>query len=305
VRPKDLPLLELSFVLSLAAGIGAGFAALLIVDSAPLLASAILFAAAGAFLAATCVGFSLRRLRGVIDESSSGDSEAGGVAGRVAATLLRLRARERELPARLRAMLEAAVRGEPVPAEPAAGEEATWAAIRAFLGELATAGGTGEDCGERFAALRDVCGELERGADLLVELRERLGEATRESSEDMQNIAAAVEQLSATIGEIGRNTNVSAEVVRRCVGETRQSREEAERLGDAAGRIASIVETIRQIADQTTLLALNATIEAARAGTAGRSFAVVAGEVKALAQQTAAATEDIDRRIEEVKAAVS
>lgn len=304
MRPKDLPLLELSFVLSLAAGIGAAFMALLAVESDPFLASAILFTAAGAFLAATFVGFTVRCLRGVTDESSGGGTEAGGVAGRVAATLLHLRARERELPARVRAMLEAAVRGEPVPAGLAAGEEAVWGAIRTFLDERAAAAGTGEDCGERFAALRNICGELERGAELLVELRDRLGEATRESSQDMQSIAAAVEQLSVAVGEIGRNTNVSAEVARRCVGETRQSREEADRLGDAAGRIASIVETIRQIADQTTLLALNATIEAARAGAAGRSFAVVAGEVKALAQQTAAATEDIDRRIDEVKAAV-
>jgi methyl-accepting chemotaxis protein len=69
------------------------------------------------------------------------------------------------------------------------------------------------------------------------------------------------------------------------------------KLDDSARQIGKIVELINRIAEQTNLLALNATIEAASAGEAGRGFAVVANEVKELARQSAAATEDIRRQV--------
>jgi len=72
-------------------------------------------------------------------------------------------------------------------------------------------------------------------------------------------------------------------------------------LGDVSDRISGMVDVIRRIAKQTNLLALNATIEAARAGTAGRSFAVVAGEVRKLAEDSRAATESIDSVVGEVR----
>jgi methyl-accepting chemotaxis protein len=72
-------------------------------------------------------------------------------------------------------------------------------------------------------------------------------------------------------------------------------------LGDISDRISGMVDTIRKIASQTNLLALNATIEAARAGDAGRSFAVVAGEVRKLADDSRAATESIDQIVTEVR----
>ncbi len=303
MRSKSLPLLELSCLLSLlAAGLAAGLPFLPEIAE-PFRVLPPVLAAATALLAGAATWSARRRLRNAMAADAVAE-ETGGVLGEVEATLARLRVETGRAGERILALLEATARGEPAPVPLSPAEEAARGRIRAVLDGLARGAGAEEDCAGRFAAFRRICDELERGAARLVELRDRLGEATRESAEDMQSIAAAVEQLSAAVGEIGRNTSVSAEVARRCVGETQQSREEAERLGDAAGRIASIVETIRQIADQTTLLALNATIEAARAGTAGRSFAVVAGEVKALAQQTTAATEDIDRRIEQMKAAV-
>jgi methyl-accepting chemotaxis protein len=73
-------------------------------------------------------------------------------------------------------------------------------------------------------------------------------------------------------------------------------------LGQAADEIGRVIEVIQDIAEQTNLLALNATIEAARAGEAGKGFAVVATEVKELAKQTAAATDDIRTRIESMQA---
>src|SRR3974390_2343770 len=76
-------------------------------------------------------------------------------------------------------------------------------------------------------------------------------------------------------------------------------------LASAAKHIDEVVGFIRTIAGQTNLLALNATIEAARAGEAGRGFAVVASEVKALAIQTAKATEEISSQIAEVQLATN
>jgi len=73
-------------------------------------------------------------------------------------------------------------------------------------------------------------------------------------------------------------------------------------LGTSSQEIGDVVKAITSIAEQTNLLALNATIEAARAGEAGKGFAVVASEVKDLAQETARATEDIARRVEAIQA---
>ena len=74
------------------------------------------------------------------------------------------------------------------------------------------------------------------------------------------------------------------------------------KLGDSSAEIGDVIKVITSIAEQTNLLALNATIEAARAGEAGKGFAVVADEVKELAQQTARATEDIGQQIEAIQA---
>jgi methyl-accepting chemotaxis protein len=76
-------------------------------------------------------------------------------------------------------------------------------------------------------------------------------------------------------------------------------------LGQAAREIGKVTETISEISSQTNLLALNATIEAARAGSAGKGFAVVANEIKALARQTAAATEDIKTRVTGVQSSTA
>jgi methyl-accepting chemotaxis protein len=85
------------------------------------------------------------------------------------------------------------------------------------------------------------------------------------------------------------------------VEETDRTTTSVTRLGESSSEIGDVVKVITSIAEQTNLLALNATIEAARAGEAGKGFAVVAGEVKELARETAAATEDIARRVQAIQ----
>jgi methyl-accepting chemotaxis protein len=86
-------------------------------------------------------------------------------------------------------------------------------------------------------------------------------------------------------------------IATKAVSEAEWTNTMVKELNEAAGRIGDVVRLITDIAEQTNLLALNATIEAAHAGEAGRGFAVVASEVKALAGQTAKATEDIGAQI--------
>ena len=129
---------------------------------------------------------------------------------------------------------------------------------------------------------------------------ETVAAATEQTSTNVQTVAAATEELSSSSKEIGRQVENSAAIARRAVDEAAQTSETVRALSDSTKRIGEVATLINSIASQTNLLALNATIEAARAGEAGRGFAVVAAEVKALASQTAQATDEITRIIQSV-----
>jgi methyl-accepting chemotaxis protein len=126
-------------------------------------------------------------------------------------------------------------------------------------------------------------------------------QTSNEASTNVGVAAGAAEELSSSIAGIGQQLNQTAEVVQLAVGEAQATNRDIDALAQNAQNIGDVVKLIREIAGHTNLLALNATIEAARAGEAGRGFAVVASEVKALAVQTAKATEDISSQITEVQ----
>ena len=121
------------------------------------------------------------------------------------------------------------------------------------------------------------------------------------ASENVQTVAAAAEELSSSMTEISRRLAHATEVVGKAASDGQRSNARVQSLADAAQKIGDVVSFINGIAGQTNLLALNATIEAARAGEAGRGFAVVASEVKALATQTAKATEEIGAQVTAVQ----
>jgi methyl-accepting chemotaxis protein len=121
--------------------------------------------------------------------------------------------------------------------------------------------------------------------------------ASEEATQSAQAVAAAIEELNASISQISQQVNESAKVAGDAVNQANSTNSEVQRLDIAAQKIGDVVKLISEIAAQTNLLALNATIEAARAGEAGRGFAIVASEVKALATQTSKATDEISAQV--------
>ncbi len=126
-----------------------------------------------------------------------------------------------------------------------------------------------------------------------------------QSSNEVQTVAAATEELSASVVEITRRVQNASGMAQDAVREAQAADASVQGLAAAAQEIGQVVQLITDIAAQTNLLALNATIEAARAGEAGKGFAVVASEVKSLASQTTQATENISRQIAEIQAATA
>jgi len=160
-----------------------------------------------------------------------------------------------------------------------------------------------ESVGSAARELRSTAQSMASTADQATRQTTTVASASDEATQSAQAVAAAVEELNASIGEIAQQVNQSAKIAGAAVDQANSANSEVQGLALAAQKIGDVVKLISEIAAQTNLLALNATIEAARAGEAGRGFAVVASEVKALASQTAKATDEISAQVGAIQSA--
>ncbi|MCP2669450.1 methyl-accepting chemotaxis protein [Maricaulaceae bacterium EIL42A08] len=200
-----------------------------------------------------------------------------------------------------------AIERQRLEAERSEGEAARAARTRAIEELIANF----EDVSKRaLGAVSDAAAEMESAATALDQSSRSASQTTAQvnassgrAAENVDTVAAAAEEMTGSIAEIAQQISRSTEIAQDAANRVDQTNTDVAALNEAATKIGDIVSLINDIAEQTNLLALNATIEAARAGEAGKGFAVVASEVKTLAEQTGKATSSISDQINGIQGA--
>jgi methyl-accepting chemotaxis protein len=183
-----------------------------------------------------------------------------------------------------------------------AGAAARQRAIEGYVGEFESqVHQTLDRLNDASNGMRVTSSDLSKVSDQTNSRVKIAEKASGEASVNVDSVASASHELSASIGDISRQASHAAGIASRAVSSARETDNTVQGLAKTAAGIGEVVGLINSIAAQTNLLALNATIEAARAGEAGRGFAVVASEVKSLASQTAKATEEISGQIADIQ----
>ncbi|WP_303674859.1 GAF domain-containing protein [Vampirovibrio chlorellavorus] len=149
--------------------------------------------------------------------------------------------------------------------------------------------------------LKDANLQIGTAMDGNVQKSQHVADMAEDSNRNIQTLASAITEMSSSVEEISRNTQQASQITHNAEKKAEESKKIMDELGRSSQEINSVIDLIKDIASQTNLLALNATIEAASAGDAGKGFAVVANEVKALAKQSAEATENIRLKIETIQ----